>query len=63
MKTFTLTDEQEAKFESWRLSKKNKLKSTAIGGTYTFCFTPTGIGPIIEVECVDGTKLDLTEDL
>jgi len=42
--------------------KKDKvLPQTTIGGAYTICFTPTGIGDFVEVRCIDGTKLDLTE--
>jgi hypothetical protein len=58
-KTFTLTEEQMEKFNEWRKSKD--LKQVAIGGAYTFCFTPTGIGIFETVKCIDGTELDLTE--
>jgi hypothetical protein len=61
MRTFTLTDEQESKYEAWRKEKGN-LPSATIGGAFTFCFTPTGIGHIIEAVCFDGTKIDLTEN-
>lgn len=60
---FELTKEQEEKFNNWREEKRKTIKPAAIGGAFTFCFTPTGIGPIIEVQCVDGSKLDLTGDL
>jgi len=58
--TFTLTVEQIEKFRQWKKDKKT-LPITAIGGAYTICFTPTGLGDLVEVRCVDGTKLDLTE--
>lgn len=63
-KTFVLTAEQHKKYDEWRI-EKNKTKGEvyvgAIGGAYTFCFTPTGLGDMIEVKCADGTKLDLTD--
>lgn len=61
---FTLTAEQIKKFDTWRI-EKNKAKGQvdvgAIGGAYTFCFTPTGLGTIEVVTCADGTKLNLTD--
>ena len=56
---FSLSDEQVKKFKEW--SKRKVLPQTAIGGAYTICFTPTGLGDIVEVRCVDGTKLSLTD--
>ena len=64
-KTFELSEEQDTKFNDWRIAKNKEFGETyvgAIGGAYTFCFTPTGIGTIVEVKCADGSKLDLTED-
>jgi len=62
--TFTLSAEQVEKYDKWRI-KKNKKKGEAyvgaIGGAYTFCFTPTGLGVIEEVKCSDGEELDLTD--
>lgn len=57
--TFTLSAEQVKKFSEW--AKEKQLKSTAIGGGYTVCFTPTGLGDIAEVRCVDGTSITLTD--
>ena len=57
--TFTLSTEQIEKFREWK--KDKVLPQATIGGAYTFCFTPTGIGDFITVTCIDGTKLDLTE--
>lgn len=56
---FSLSAEQVKKFREW--SKEKILPSTAIGGAYTVCFTPTGLGDLVEVRCVDGTKLNLTD--
>jgi hypothetical protein len=63
-RTFTLTAEQMKKFDTWRIEKnkaKGEVNVGAIGGAYTFCFTPTGLGVIEVVKCADGTKLDLTD--
>ena len=57
--TFTLSAEQVKKFSEW--SKDKQIKSTTIGGAYTVCFTPTGLGDIAEVRCVDGTSITLTD--
>lgn len=63
-RTFTLTAEQMKKFDTWRIEKnekKGQVNVGAIGGAYTFCFTPTGLGTIEVVKCADGTKIDLTD--
>ena len=68
MLTFKLTDHQEAIFEEFRKRKtkeraKKKKRDAAIGGAYTFCFTPTGIGTVIEVICNDDMeRINLTEE-
>jgi hypothetical protein len=61
MKTFTLTDAQEAKYEKWCKSHRCRAEQTTIGGKYTFHFTPTGAGETVDVTCVCGKKLELTE--
>lgn len=63
-RSFTLSKEQMTKFNKWRKAKNKKNGEVyvgAIGGAYTFCFTPTGIGTIEKVICADGTELDLTD--
>jgi hypothetical protein len=63
-RTFTLTAEQMKKFDTWRIEKnktKGEVNVGAIGGAYTFCFTPTGLGTVEVVKCADGTQLDLTD--
>jgi hypothetical protein len=59
-KIFDLTAEQHKKYDEWR-KEKGEVYVGAIGGAYTFCFTPTGLGNMVEVKCADGTKLDLTD--
>jgi len=58
---FELTEGQVQKFNQWRATKP-EIYIGAIGGAYTFEFTPTGIGMVVTVKCADGTELDLTED-
>jgi len=62
--TFEITEKQYKKYQRWRRAKTKKegeLYVGAVGGAYTFCFTPTGIGQIIEVRTSDGDRLDLTD--
>ena len=67
-RTFVLSAEQHKKYDEWRKEKNKKNGEAyvgaivgAIGGAYSFCFTPTGIGTMVVVKCADGTELDLTE--
>lgn len=57
--TFVLSPAQVQKFVEWK--KDKVLPDTAIGGAYTVCFTPTGLGDFVEIRCVDGTSLNLTD--
>jgi hypothetical protein len=61
--TFTLTKEQMDRFDEWRAKKNAKIRKK--GGfpnnTYTYCFTPTGIGTAEVIKCSDGTEIDLTD--
>lgn len=58
--TFQLTDQQVKNFEEWKATLP-KEPSTAIGGAYTFSFTPTNIGMIEKVKYYNGQEIDLTE--
>ena len=59
---FELDKEERAKFDEWRkeINKKDSPQA-AIGGAYTFSFTPTGLGVIIKVKHISGLELDLTD--
>ena len=59
-KIFGLSKKQYDKYNDWRKSK-GEVYVGAVGGAYTFCFIPTGIGTIVTVKCADGTELDLTD--
>ena len=62
--TFEVTEKQYKKYQRWGNAKKKKegeLYVGAIGGAYSFCFTPTGVGEIVTVQAADGDELDLTD--
>lgn len=41
--------------------KHGQRYSGAIGGAYTFCFTPTSLGTVAKVECSCGERFDVTD--
>jgi hypothetical protein len=68
--TFTVTDAQAEQARTWArehdkthiIEPGRKQGYTGdIGGAYTWCFTSTGIGIIVTVNCSCGEKLDLTD--
>lgn len=61
MRTFTLSDEQYAKWKQWRESLP--IQNTgAIGGGDTFIFRPTGLGDIVTATYMDEYTIDLNEN-
>jgi len=59
MISFELTEEQEKTLNEWKAAQE--FPSATIGGAYTYKFTPTGLGTVIVVRCVNGNKIDLTD--
>lgn len=59
MNCFCLTEEQEKKLKKWQNKIKKKHGNF---GTFTYSFTPSGIGTVIKVysELLDRT-IDLTD--
>lgn len=57
---FTLTEEQYNKYYEWAQQFKDG-NFGAIGGIFTFSFTPTTLGTILKVEHAEGKEIDLTE--
>ena len=71
MRTFTITDDQEARIKDWQENHECKFRNKewggryvgAIGGADTYRFTPTSIGVIKSVECACGARLDFSDAL
>jgi len=56
-----LSEEQLKKLAKWKKKKKAKNEG-AIGGRYTYSFTPTGLGYVIKVrDNIDKNEIDLTD--
>ena len=52
---------QQQKLADWKNSH-TKVTIGAIGGRYTYCYTPTSIGTIVIVkDSVTNTQIDLTD--
>jgi hypothetical protein len=60
---FELSPEEDAVLLAWITEHEVacKLPPTAIGGRWTFSFTPTGVGTVITVACACGKKHDGTK--
>lgn len=58
---FFITDEQEAKIDEW-VAGKQRVYTGAIGGRFTYSFTPTSIGVVVKVyDCIDKDELDISD--
>lgn len=58
---FKLTDEQINAVNDWK-SNHDQVYCGAIGGRYSFEFTPTGVGIIIVIkDNITNEKLDVTD--
>ena len=61
MNNFTLTDKQIEDFQKFR-NEHNECVDPTIGGKFSFIFTPTGLGNIVEVQCnICKENKDITE--
>lgn len=58
MITFTIDDDEEKRLNDWKKDKHSL--GGAIGGSFTYKFTPTSIGTIVSVTFGDGTKKENT---
>ena len=67
---FSLDSSQLARAKAWSAehdaakhipANGKRRKVGAIGGAYTYCFTPTGIGTVTKIQCSCGDNLDLTD--
>jgi len=69
MKMFSVDDASLEKVKDWIASHdKTHIRAEqrvryagAIGGEYTWCFTPTSLGDVCKVKCSCGETLDVTD--
>jgi hypothetical protein len=66
LKSFIVYEEDKPKLAKWYKHKCPYAngKDGAIGGRFTYCITPTGVGSVYTIKCICGKELDLshTED-
>jgi len=59
---FTLTENQIKQIDAWKKTHICTCTDTgAIGGKYTYNFTPTGLGIIETVTCACNEQLNVTD--
>jgi hypothetical protein len=59
---FSLDESQKKKLDEWVATKDLSAYGGAIGGRFTYCFTQTSLGEIVQViDGLDNTKIDLTD--
>ena len=59
---FTLTDEQTQKLVEWMNQLPPSKYEGAIGGRFTYSFTPTSLGDVMIVtDTVNNLSIDLSE--
>lgn len=57
---FELTEDEYRKFYEWAQQFRG-FNAGAIGGQFTFCFSPTTIGTQVIVKHASGVQIDLTD--
>jgi len=61
---FELDEDEQKKLNKWFKKKDSKKYSGAIGGRYTYSFTPTSLGVCVRVrDDLDKDEIDLTDYL
>lgn len=59
---FSLDKYEQEKLREWQAGHNKNVYTGAIGGRYTYSFTPTSLGTIVKVhDAVTKTEIDLTE--
>ncbi len=66
MSTFKISNEDSQKIAEWREGHLPDCVYTdqnqgAIGGLYTFCFTPTSLGTVTVIKCSCGEEFNFTD--
>jgi archaellum component FlaG (FlaF/FlaG flagellin family) len=63
--TYEISEKEMEKFNNWRKKKiadnGGEFYAGTVGGAWSFIFTPTGIGVIVEGRCMDGETINLTD--
>ena len=61
-RTFTLDALQNETIQNWMRDHDCPITNVgAIGGRFTFSFTPTSIGTVEKVQCACGEEIDVTD--
>lgn len=55
-----INQEKYMKFLRHECEYGKSENQTAIGGRFTYCYTPTGIGTTVKVKCLCGLKKNIT---
>lgn len=58
--TFELDESQEEILQEWLSEHDCDADAGSIGGRLSYVFTPTGLGDLVEVRCLCGGKISLT---
>jgi hypothetical protein len=57
--SFTLEEKQLEQLRGWKANLP-KPPSNAIGGSFTYSFTPTQLGIVVKVQYWDGQEIDIS---
>lgn len=64
MTSFTISDDEIARCETWQASHEKECKfgskTGTIGDRYSYVFTPTALGTIVSIQCPCGGRECLT---
>jgi hypothetical protein len=61
MFNFNLTEEQYSKLKEWKSKHDSNAPDGAIGGRYTYSFTPTRLGMVVVVtDSITKEEIDLS---
>ena len=61
---FDMSVVESNKANEWKKTHKVDCEEqhSAIGGRWTYCFTPTGLGPIVQIKCnICNDQLNVTD--
>ena len=61
---YEFSEKEQATLDEWIKEMQEKEKNSikpAIGGAYTYCFTPTSVGTAVVVQHANGEEIDITD--